>query len=322
MGTDPHEADPPAWLDVEDVAPAPAPGRSSRTPWLFVAATLPWLVVGVLLVRGDGPERAAVAAAPTTPPVVAAADGDEQVDVDVPVPSPGGDDEPGAAILGSGALVAVDEDEARAVAVVAARRWLTTVGPDAGPDGPDVAADAEGDADAGLYAEHLVVEGVDHPAPGAAVVTVRAIVLRVAGDAYEAMEVRRVAVPLRFDAGGAVPAGTPYLLPHADATAEPFAPTEAIEDPDLLLLAGEALAEAGYADVSVRSLHRTSSWPLVATADVRAGGTPARTVAVWLRPHLGRLVVAGTRPRPPVDRVPTDLPSSSEPAHDHEEVAP
>lgn len=321
MGTDPHGSDRPAWLDVEDVAPAAAAGRSSRTPWLFAAGALPWLVVGALLVRGDGPEGAAVAAAPTTPPVLATADRDEQVDVDVPVP-PRGDDEPGAAILSSGALVAVDEDEARAVAVVTARRWLTTVGPDAGPDGPDVAAGADADADAGLYAEHLVVEGVDHPAPGAAVVTVRAVVLRVAGDAYQAMEVRRVAVPLRFDARGAVPAGTPYLLPHADATAEPFTPTEAIEDPDLLLLAGEALAEAGYADVSVRSLHRTSSWPLVVTADVRAGGPPARTVAVWLRPHLGRLVVAGTRPRPPSDRVPTDLPSSSEPAHDHEEVAP
>lgn len=327
MGTDPDPGERPAWLDVDDLA-VPGDGAApTRTRWLFVAAGLPWLVVASLLTRpgGAGADDPAVTApvpsegaieVPASPPAGTASGAAEGGDGSAPDGITG-------TVTAAGALVAVDEDEARAVAVVAARRWLTTVGPDAPADAP---ADPPRED---LYAEHLVVEGVDHPAPGAAVVTIRAVVLRVDGGSYDGIELRRVAVPLRFDAGGAAPAGDPYLLPVDDPAPTTLEPTEEIEDPDLLLAAGEALAAAGYRDIAVRSLHRTAAWPLVVTADVRVGDhDPPATMTVWLRPHLGRLVVAGTRPRRPASGA-SDIPSSpaGEPAaehrpHEHEEEAP
>lgn len=331
MGADPGEADRPAWLDVDDLEPPSAVRRPSRTTWLLAGATLPWLAVAVLLVRPPGghDDPGAIEGPPSGRPTASPA-------AATPLPAPGTSalaptgTAPSASILSSGALIAVDEDEARAVAVVAARRWLTTVGPDAAAPPPDATGGDGGDAGAagGVYAEHLVVEGVDHPGPGAAVVTVRALVLRVAGDVYEGVEVRRVAVPLRFDAGGAAPAGDPYLLPLDEPVPAPIESTGSIDDPDLLLLAGEALVAAGYRVDEVHALHRTASWPLVVTADVGVGDAPARRLGVWLRPHLGGLVVAGTRPGPAEPHPasgphPSDPPSSSEPhRHDHEEVAP
>ena len=322
MTSDPEDARP-AWLAVDDLPPADAAPTRSRGPWLFAAAAIPWLVVVALLVRPTGPAPDATVPVPFPSPTATPTPADAATGGPGSPAEASGDDELTATITSSGALIAVDEDEARAVAVVAARRWLTTVGP--GASAPGTSADA-------VYAEHLVVEGVDHPAPGAAVVTVRAVVLRVEGGDYGATEVRRVAVPLRFDAGGASPAGMPYALPVDDRTPVPIETTAAIEDPDLLLLAGEALAAAGYRDISVVALHRTTSWPLVVTAEVSVDDTPASRLTVWLRPHLGRLVVAGTRPRPapaaspPPSEISSSPDAGAEPgadhSHEHEEVAP
>ncbi|MBW3621519.1 MAG: hypothetical protein KY461_14845 [Actinobacteria bacterium] len=322
MTSDPEDARP-AWLAVDDLPPVDATPTRPRGPWLFAAAAIPWLVVVALLVRPTGPTPDAAVPATFPSPTETPTPTDAAAGEVGGAPGASDDGDLRATITSSGALVAVDEDEARAVAVVAARRWLTTVGP--GAADPGTSSDA-------VYAEHLVVEGVDHPAPGAAVVTVRAVVLRIEGGDYGATEVRRVAVPLRFDAGGASPAGTPYALPVDDPSLVPIETTEAIEDPDLLLVAGEALAAAGYRDISVVALHRTSSWPLVVTADASVDDGPARRLAVWLRPHLGRLVVAGTRPRPAptASPSPSEIPSSpdagetagADPTHEHEEVAP
>lgn len=194
-------------------------------------------------------------------------------------------------VIASGARVAPDEREAAAVATLVARAWLTGVGPRL--DVPGLAGPA------GSYAEHLVVEAVDHPAPGAAVVTLLALVLRAEGDTYRDAEVQRVAVPLWFDGDGARPAGPPWRLPPPGLAVASPQVSEAITDPEVLAAAGEALAAAGYAVTEVVSLGRVQGWPLVVTAVATAPGSdaPAEHV-VWLREHLGELVVAGSRPAP------------------------
>ncbi len=98
--------------------------------------------------------------------------------------------------------------------------------------------------------------------------------------------------------------------------------SEAITDPDQLAAAGEALVAAGYAVDEVVSLARTEGWPLVVTVVGRAPGADVSAQhVVWLRDHLGRLVVAGTRPGPEAAGAPPPAPApTSEPASDGEET--
>lgn len=286
----------PPWVGWED--PDPSPPARRRPPWLLAVGLVPWLLVAFLLTRSDTPDGASTssahatpsAAVPTDPPV-----GGSTVASAGSAAGPSGHSGvTGAAVTTSAARTAVAEDDARAVATVVARAWLTGVGPrlDLGLGGAPA-----GDG----YVEHLVVEAVDHAGPGAAVVTVLAVVLRTDDGTYDAATLHRLAVPLRFDADGARPAGPPYPLPATAPTPDPLeVEGPALTDPDLLLAAAEALSDAGYADVDVVALGRTAAWPLVVTARARAPGAgDTGTHAVWLREHLGRLVVAGSRPPRP-----------------------
>lgn len=276
MEGQPTDAVPP-WNDWDE----PAARRSSgaRPPWLLVAGVAPWIVVVVLLLGRSGAAPAAEAG--TEPAAAASPDA-------APTRAPTA---PTARVIGSAARTAVDEDDLRATATVVARAWL-------GGLGPRLELDLDGAASGDGYVEHLVVEGVDHPGPGAAVVTLLAVVLQAEGDRYDTAHLRRLAVPLHVDGSGARPAGTPYELTAPSLSAIPLEPSgDPLDAPELVLAAREALLAAGYSDVTVASLHRTAGWPLLATATARApGASDAGTHLVWLREHLGELVVAGARP--------------------------
>lgn len=262
-----------------DAEPAPAPRR--RGPWLLAVGAIPWVVLTVVLLRptAGGTASASGGASPQVSGVVddpapGATPGEPTVPAEVATVT--------AAATGAVPTVA----EAGAVAVVVARGHLTGVGPVLAVAGAAPAPDR--------YVEHLAVESVVHPGPGAVVVTVLAVVLTIEDDRYDAVEVIRLAVPLTFDRTGASPAGPPWRLPPPDLGDRPLTVGEPIDDPVLLTEAGAAVTAAGYAVDDVVGLAATVSWPLVATVDATAPGEAApRRHHLWLRSHLGELVVAG-----------------------------
>lgn len=285
----------PSWLlDDEAVDAEPArPARRGRL--LLVAATIPWLIVLVIVghavVSPVVPEHSA---GPGVPAVEAAAGAaDSPPEAGPPTSGEQRRSPPAAGGMVAGPRAAVTTADAAAAAVVLARSWLTGVGPQLA-DVPTAPASA---ARAASYAEHLAVEAIDLPAPGFAVVSVVAVVLDVVDQGYHGGRVVRLAVPLRLDGQGARPAGDPWPLPAPALTPAPPAPQTTIDDPAVLADAGAALVAAGYRDVDVRSVQSTDGWPLIATATARAPGSDdAATHVVWLRTHLGALVVAGWLP--------------------------
>ncbi|MDP8961323.1 MAG: hypothetical protein M3N32_06905 [Actinomycetota bacterium] len=206
-----------------------------------------------------------------------------------------------------GGRAAVGPGDAAAVAVAVARAWLGDVGPPL-----DLGL---GRAGTGAYVEHLAVEAVDHPAPGAAVVTLVAVLLDTDDGAYRSARVVRLGVPVRLDGTGAYPAGSPWWLPAPELTAAPPQWTPVEQQPELAE-AGAALEAAGYRSVEVRSLERSEGWPwrVVAVATAPGAATPAEHT-VWLRDHLGHLVVAGWLPprqAPTGSPEPVEAPRASE----------
>lgn len=265
-----------------------------RTPrrWLLLAAVAPWLVVAVLLVRDPG------AAPATTPP--------PEVSSPAPTPLPSAPASPGATPTAGRPDPATDDpavttsvtadtvdDRGRAVglAVTVARAWLSTRPSALVVDGVEPAPGA-----ATRYVEHLVVEAVDHPARGALVVTLRAVVLPIEEDRYGDPDAVRLAVPVRLTSTGPQLGGPPWWLATEDVAPAP--PTvEPVDDPDLRLAAAEAVDAAGYAEVQLEGLERTDGWAWVAHVTARAPGQEeAGDHAIWLRADVGRLVVAGTSP--------------------------
>ncbi|MFN2558013.1 MAG: hypothetical protein ABR592_14325 [Nitriliruptorales bacterium] len=187
-----------------------------------------------------------------------------------------------------GGRAAFGPGDAAAVAVTVARAWLGDVGPHLEL--------GLGRAGTGAYVEHLAVEAVDHPAPGAAVVTLVAVLLDSEGGTYRNARVVRIGVPVRLDRAGARPAGSPWWLPTPDLA--PAIPKWiAVGEEHELTEAGAALEAAGYRSVAVRRLDRSDSWPwrVVALATAPGAATPSEHT-VWLREHLGQLVVAGWLP--------------------------
>lgn len=306
----------------------PSPHRTSRR-WLLLAALAPWVVVAAILVSDPRPP------APSPPPST----------VDAPTTMPGSDapapttsteaPRPDAATPGSstpdviappsaslaGSVAPDTRGQAVGLAAIVARSWLSTR-----PDGvPIEGLDASPGADS-RYVEHLVVESIDHPARGAVVVTVRALALPVEGHAYGAGEQLRVAVPISLDADHARLAGPPWPLAVEDVTMEP--PTAApVDDADLQLAAAEAVMGAGYRDVALVSLERTSGWAWIATAEARAPGQDeSATHVIWLRSDVGRLAVAGAPPPtaadPPAATPTTPVPSPTTPRPTNSGVAP
>jgi hypothetical protein len=114
----------------------------------------------------------------------------------------------------------------------------------------------------------------------------------------------RLAVPVALDPGGVRPAGAPWPLPVDDMAVTPPT-THPVDDPDLRLAAAEAVTTAGYRDVALTSLSRASGWPWVVHVRAHAPQEDvSRDHVLWLRPDVGRLVVAGTAA--PADARPPD----------------
>lgn len=322
-----------SWFD-EDESELPAGTGRRRLRILLAAAALPWLVVGALVLRPG-----ALPSAPTPGPATVESDSvpDDSVPPDDAAwpdgpghgdqPSPPGSGEAGAdepselgtpneageiaiaEIRGDWRLGPEDGDLA-AIATVVARAWLTGMEPILPLDGivPDP----------GGYAEHLVVDGIERPDAGAAVVTLTAVVLAASDDGFDA-RVRRVAVPLVVTGDGVRPAGVPWWLPEPDLDLAHVEVTP-IDDPTEQLAAAEAIAAASYGNVELRGLGRTAGWAWVADVVATTPGGAQVDGPVWLRRHLGGFVVAGT---PPPSSPPANGPPESDPppAAD-EEVTP
>lgn len=304
----------PAWMHADDRwedddVPAPGPGRGRL---LAVLAAVPWLVALVVLLRsGGGPDvpSAALAVADAASPTATAAGSESPNDAlsseqpraaatprERSAPSAPGHSR---GDLPDGPRTSVTAADAVAMATAVARAWLTGVGP---------TLTVEGVPSPGpLYAEHLVVEAIDHPAPGFAVVTLLGVVLDAVDGAYEDATVRRLAVPVALDASGAHPAGAPWWLPAPDLSPTTV-DTRPLDDPELALQAATAATVAGYTAVELLELHRTDAWPLIATLRAIAPGrSEVEEHRVWLRVHLDGLVIAGwlperTEPTPTEDR--------------------
>jgi hypothetical protein len=260
----------------------------SRRRALYVAAAIPWVIVGLIFARGSDRSDVSHSVHPesvaTDAPTDAAGDDAtaESAFVDaVPMPE---------ALLFGGRSGPAASDAA-AVAVLVARDWLGDVGP------------ALGDVREGRdsYVEHLAVEAVDFPASGAAVVAVVAVVLDVVDGEYAGARAVRVAVPVRLDRHGARPAGHPWLLPPPDLRTDEPQWGEEIVDPAAQAEAGAALQAAGYREIEIEQFTLSDGWPLRVVARAVAPGEQSPTThVIWLRDHLGALVVAGWLPEPGV----------------------
>lgn len=313
---------------AEDRLPPPdlpdwdEPAGRPRRRVLLVAATVPWVVVAVLLVRGlpggtPAPERAPTPGPAATSP--RAPDGPDGPGEPAGAPRPGSSPpptrdvrggagravEPGRTGVGAsgpdvdrvvvegGGRTVVGPGEAAAVGAVVARNWLSSVGP--------VVEGAPGPAGAATYVEHVTVETVDFPAPGAAVVSTVVVLLHVEDGEYARAEAVRLAVPVRLDRDGARPGGAPWRLPPPDLAVDPPVWRE-VDEPGVLTDAAAAVDAAGYRDAEIRDLARAEGWPWRVRLAARAPGAADREEhTLWLRPHLGGFVVAGWRPVPAPD---------------------
>ncbi|TVR19828.1 MAG: hypothetical protein EA387_12655 [Nitriliruptor sp.] len=291
----------------EDEGPSP-----TRRRWLLPLMAVPWLVVVALLVlpgrlgseaetsepaTTPGPpataDAAGAGAGPGAGPEDGAADAHPDEDPATTTAAPPPTTDPGAEAARELPAVTLEleelrgrwrlgpgSEEAAALAVVIARAWLTGLGPrlELEAASPDPTS----------YAEHLVVEAVEHPSPDTSVVTLLAVLLSDPEDADAAVEVRRLAVPLATDGGEPRPAGAPWSLP-GPALTQAEADLQPVDDPAAVLAADTALAVAGLGELAVTDLRTADGWPVVARA---SDGEQEHTI--WLRPHLDGFVVAGS----------------------------
>jgi hypothetical protein len=299
--------DAPRWLD-DDTEPPSGP-RRLRT--LLVVAVVPWLVLGVVLLRGatvptgaDGTLDAGAAPATgadpgqdvpsvggsppgsSVPPGPAphddhapvsdhaSAHGSDHDDADAP-PAPLASDAGLDGRVPADHPTRVAHGVAEALVVAITRAWLSDAGPDLEVQGIEV--------DRSGYLEHVAVERIALEGDSLAVATVTVVVLDRDGDRYDGATVRRAAVPLRVTATTVHPAGQPWWLPAAlDLTPQP-PEAAAVDDAAVTLAVAEALDAAGYRDPTIGELAVADGGTVVAsvTASV-AEGVPVRS-DVWLR---------------------------------------
>lgn len=291
------------WFDGDERDEKTAPGNPPRKRLLIVLAAVPWLLVATILalpLRGEQTPDQGAAAGPgevegtagspidqLPPPAMHddTTDDDTTDDASAAHRTTGDDTEP--ALLALEELrgrwrVAGGEEELAALAVVLARAHLTGIGPGLAVDGADPPAAS--------YAEHLVVEAVEHPSPVTAVVTVLAILLIDDDPEPSRVELRRLAVPLTTGDDTPAIAGQPWELPPPPLPVAASVDLEPVEDPSLIAAADTALAVAGLGAQHTTALATAPGWPLVATTTDPEG----EEHAVWLRRHLDGLVVAGS----------------------------
>lgn len=294
------------WFDASEQEPPDTSGAPDRRRRLVALAAVPWLVVAALLVLPLRGEPAPKAPAGTDAPVAPIAAG-----TDAPVdPVAAGTDAPAGGTAPDGRQdtatadrtaeattapltvleveelrgrwrVAPGEEELAALALISARAHLTGIGPRLSIDSADPPPDS--------YAEHLVLEAVEHPSPETTVVTVVAILLLEPTDGDGRVEVRRLAVPLAHGEEGPSTAGRPWELPPPSLPTATSVALEPVEDPALFSAADTALAVAGLGEQRTTALATAPGWPLVATTT-----GPDGEQQVWLRRHLDGLVVAGS----------------------------
>ncbi|MFA9445096.1 hypothetical protein [Egicoccus sp. AB-alg6-2] len=297
----------PDWMDppAEDAA---APRR--RLHRLLVLAAVPWVVVAALVAWRSAPaEPTRTTSGPagtheTAGPSVSDPSSSPPADDDADdVAAPPADTVPSAgdttAARAADDEVFVDPDlhveqlrggwrempgdgATVVVALAVARAWLTGLG-------PQLHVDVLGPRQPDHYAEHLVVEAIERPAAGAAVVTLLAVMLD-ASDEGQA-HLRRVAVPVDESGLQPQPAGQPWPLPVPAFTVTSPAVTDELDEA-FRPAAEEALTAAGFTDFELRGLQRTAGWPVLAS--VRTSGPDGdEDHVVWLRRHVNEFVVAG-----------------------------
>jgi hypothetical protein len=150
----------------------------------------------------------------------------------------------------------------------------------------------------------VVLEAIEQPGPGAAVVTILVSSSRRLAGAWDGVDeggdgvgpgtsaapgegpalVHRLAVPIVIGIDGATLGGTPWQLP-APRHRGPALTGPAVDDPLLVSAARRALDAVGIDGHTLVSLEASTSWPFIArTAD---GPHP------WLRWHVDHFVVTG-----------------------------
>lgn len=295
-------------LDWDEVGRPPRRRRG-----LLALAALPWVVVVVVLAtRSEDPPAAPPvesAPAPSAPAVPAASETTTEPTRAVAAPPSATSSSPVQPVTAGVPTGPDTRGEAVGLALTAARAWLSQLPATMAIEGlaPSPGADQR-------YVEHVAVESVDHPAGGAAVITVAALVLPVEGEAYGAPYRVRLAVPVLLDGDHARLAGNPWPLRSQALAVTALPPGADLDDPDLLAAAAQALADAGYAQVDLARLERQAGWALIAHATAQGPGEPSpREHVVWLRSDVGRLVVAGT-PTPPTGQRPPHGEPDGEPA--------
>jgi hypothetical protein len=167
-------------------------------------------------------------------------------------------------------------EEAAALAVIAAHAWVDALRRTAGVDAGD-----DGGRATGVI---VAVEAVERPGAHHAVVTT--LVAPAGADGA----LLRLAFPMTFDTDGPALAGRPWTLPSPAAVGVGSPTTiagTAVGDLELIAAARKALDDIGLPGDRLIALEATDGWPFIARLDDGAQGHP------WLRWHLDRFVVAG-----------------------------
>ncbi len=307
--------DDPVWFDEPEEASAARNGP--RRAVVIAIAAIPWVLVAALVLLPDrsvdppptagtssvtpdtGPDATPDATPDPTPdsPSDATDGGPTPVDPDPPAASDHSASTPprdaptiGATTRTPRASLTEDRstrDALAAVATVVARAWLTGVSPHL--DVPGLTP-----IDPASYAEHVVVEAIEHDDPHLAVVSVLAVLLRETSEGLR-VETRRAAVPLAITDGRVQPAGEPWWLPAPDLRSVDL-PVEAQTDPAWFEAAAAGLQEAGFRDVEVSALERTDRWPWRAHITARTSDGQAIDGPVWLRWTGQGFELSGHRP--------------------------
>ncbi len=264
---------------------------TGRRRLIVASATLPWVIVLAVVLL----PRQTITVDPPRPAEdsrsAASAVASSQTPVTNPAEFPSVIDEP----AGVGELVVTEmrggwrntpgQRAAGAVATASAYRWLAEL------EGPPP---TDADPRTTPSHRHLVVEAVEQLDDQLAVVTLMSV--RANGTS------ERFGVGVWIDRDHARPAGDPWRLPELTAEVDPF-DVEPVDDPLVAQAVHEALIRAGYQDVELHAVERTSSWPWRAHVDaVTPAGDPVDT-PVLLRRHLDGYVVAGTVFMPDTDVV-------------------